>query len=212
MNKRKYNDEERKIRKKISSKKYRDNNKDKRHQYYLDNKDEVNKKRREDHLNNPEKYKRENKRRYKRYKYRSSIYSKKNYLKHKEEFLERSKLQRLKNPKEYTKYLKEYYINHKDSIKNKSSKWKKENRDKVNVQCQKRRSLKRGAEGSFTLEEWENLKKEFNLTCPICFKSEPEIMLTIDHIIPLSKGGSNYITNIQPLCRSCNCSKRDRIN
>ena len=62
--------------------------------------------------------------------------------------------------------------------------------------------------GSFhTFGEWELLRKQYNYTCPCCEKSEPEIKLTRDHIIPLSKGGSNLIENIQPLCLKCNLHK-----
>lgn len=72
------------------------------------------------------------------------------------------------------------------------------------------RARRMGAEGSHTLEEWEEKKKEFNHTCLMCGKAEPEITLTVDHIVPLIGGGTDYINNIQPLCKSCNSIKRDR--
>ncbi|MCR4305479.1 MAG: HNH endonuclease [Candidatus Daviesbacteria bacterium] len=75
----------------------------------------------------------------------------------------------------------------------------------------KRRAIKNNAEGSHTFGEWETLKAQYNWTCPCCHKSEPEIKLTQDHIVPLSKGGSNNIENIQPLCNSCNSKKWTQI-
>jgi len=75
----------------------------------------------------------------------------------------------------------------------------------------KRNREKRNSYGNHTFEQWEELKKKYNYTCLSCNKKEPEIKLTEDHVVPLSKGGSDYIENIQPLCRKCNSKKLTKI-
>lgn len=82
---------------------------------------------------------------------------------------------------------------------------------------------RRNAGGKHTLEQWQNLKKKYNYMCLCCKKCEPEIKLTEDHIIPISKWNNwikeypeikyqcNDIENIQPLCGKCNNKKHDKI-
>lgn len=74
-----------------------------------------------------------------------------------------------------------------------------------------RRERTRGVEGSHTLVQWMKLKERCGYFCLRCKKKEPEIVLTRDHIVPITKGGTNYISNIQPLCRSCNSIKNTKI-
>lgn len=61
--------------------------------------------------------------------------------------------------------------------------------------------------GKYSNSEWETLKRKYNYMCLSCKQQEPKVKLTIDHVIPIAKGGNNSIENIQPLCKSCNCKK-----
>ncbi len=43
--------------------------------------------------------------------------------------------------------------------------------------------------------------------CKICGRSNKEVSLHVDHIKPLSKGGTNDFDNLQTLCKDCNHGK-----
>lgn len=60
----------------------------------------------------------------------------------------------------------------------------------------------------------EHIKKRDNYTCCLCgnsTESEPNLLLEIDHIIPISKGGYTLEDNLQTLCWKCNRTKSNKI-
>lgn len=68
-----------------------------------------------------------------------------------------------------------------------------------------RRARLAEAEGSHTIAEWRALVAEFGGRC--VFPGCESTKVTRDHVVPLSAGGSDFITNIQPLCRQHNSEK-----
>lgn len=80
----------------------------------------------------------------------------------------------------------------------------KNNPERISHLKARRYAREKDAEGSHTLEEWQNLKHKHDNKCVHCGETKK---LTKDHIVPLSKGGTDYINNIQPLCRNCNSKK-----
>ena len=50
--------------------------------------------------------------------------------------------------------------------------------------------------------------KRDSFQCQSCGKTDLETNLNIDHIIPLARGGSNDISNLQTLCQTCNQKKK----
>lgn len=129
------------------------------------------------------------------------------------------KLQRVLNT-DYAKRqrlsMKKWAENNIDLVKDNRKKWRIDNLDYVLFK-NKQRMTKLRTLGNIKYNEWVALVEKHNHTCVYCGISEDElkvkwggkqfIKLTMDHIIPISKGGLNVIENIQPLCISCNTRK-----
>jgi 5-methylcytosine-specific restriction endonuclease McrA len=74
------------------------------------------------------------------------------------------------------------------------------------VGAQRHRAKYLNVEGSYTTKEWLELKQLYGCCCLCCGRHESKLKTPLEqnHVIPLSKGGTNWITNIQPLCEDCN--------
>lgn len=113
----------------------------------------------------------------------------------------------------------EYYAGHKE-VKSASAKhwynknrvkrliqtdaWRKAHKELVLSRAHARRvKLRNGP--TYTVGEWAALLIETGNKCLCCGKTG--ITLSIDHIVPVSKGGTNTIDNLQPLCIICNVKK-----
>lgn len=118
-----------------------------------------------------------------------------------------------KNPERKKSLKKKWHEAHKESENAKARirarAWAAENKDHHNKLNQDRRSREAGAEGSHDFEQWMKIVELTGDICPAC--GNPMKRPTLDHIIPLSWGGTHYLTNVQVLCKKCNSEKGDRF-
>lgn len=70
---------------------------------------------------------------------------------------------------------------------------------------QRRRAREHGARGTFTWSEFLRIARKFDYCCAYC-GVKPE-RLDPDHVVPLSRGGSNSPSNLLPTCAACNSEK-----
>jgi CRISPR/Cas system Type II protein with McrA/HNH and RuvC-like nuclease domain len=64
--------------------------------------------------------------------------------------------------------------------------------------------------------EWDLIREKvrkqvFERDEPVCKSCGSRDMLEVDHIIPISRGGSNQLDNLQILCKTCNIKKGNRL-
>lgn len=121
---------------------------------------------------------------------------------------------------------KKYYEENKDTVAQQHKKYYDENKEKclsrakeyrqtehgsaVVKACRKNYTLrKQNAEGDFSWLELEELLSFFDYRC--AYTGEPlKEGYHLDHVVPLSKGGLNYIWNIVPSCPMANLSKNNK--
>jgi len=127
----------------------------------------------------------------------------------------RRKAYRLKNHKKAKAYEEAYYIKNRKSISVNSKKHYLANIEKFRARDRKYQALKRGN----THEPYTDtyIFERDNWVCGICgqkinkrLKWPNPRSKSIDHIVPISKGGANAPINVQSAHLRCNISKHDR--
>ena len=104
---------------------------------------------------------------------------------------------------------KYYWGNHEASklrAKAANSRYKKSHPE-VGRQGQHRRRARKIGNGVFKIIP-KDLQRLQRTPCQECGTMKK---LTIDHVVPISKGGTHSIGNLQSLCLSCNSSKNNKF-
>lgn len=105
--------------------------------------------------------------------------------------------------------IKEYHAANKETVAATQRAWKQAHPDAVNAIRANRRAREIGAEGSYTDGDVQRLLKLQKCKCAECRKSL-KAGYHVDHIVPLSRFGSNHPANLQLLCQKCNNGKYDK--
>lgn len=128
---------------------------------------------------------------------------------HRNRLIEYIKDWRSKNKDKTKEYGRRNWTEHRDEILKYIRNWHKLNPSKNQVYGNNRRVRKLSNGGTFSSDEWIMLCNKYGNKCLCCERTD--VKLTVDHVIPIVKGGRNSIDNIQPLCKSCNSKKGMKI-
>ena len=102
---------------------------------------------------------------------------------------------------------KNYYEANRDKVFARVAEWNAANPDGQRTRARNYRAKLHAAEGSHTAAEIKALHKAQKGKCVYC-RTSLGASYHADHIVALSKGGSNRIANIQLTCGPCNNRKR----
>jgi len=90
--------------------------------------------------------------------------------------------------------------------------WARDNPEKMRVIVANRRAWVAKAEGTHTAQDIARMLEEQGGFCVACRGDLQQLGYHVDHVHPISKGGSNGPENLQLLCPACNRSKSDKTD
>lgn len=187
-------------------------------QYYRDHRAEVLEKKRQHRIENPELYAERDQQRYlnnpEKEKARWASYRQRNH----DEVLNRTRRWRDQNPDKVKSYTFKYYYDNREREKQKARRQYQKNKPYYIAYAKqataKRRAIIAQADGSFSSADIRGLYAEQEGRCfycgiPIYLELSGDVH--VDHVIPISRGGSNSVDNLVCACASCNLSKKDKL-
>lgn len=117
-----------------------------------------------------------------------------------------------KDPK-YKAQIADWQFRNPDKVKEKHRRWYKANPEKITMlfreRVLRRRTLLYNAKGEYSPEQAKMLLVAQGNACAYCGKKSD---FSLDHKVPLFRGGTNDISNLQWLCRSHNSRKNTRTD
>lgn len=133
-------------------------------------------------------------------------YARRGYQNHKEEHKARGKRWALANPDKKKAMARRWRTKNRVPFAKMVREWRHKNPGRVRLQKFRRKVLETAAAGEFSPEDVMQLLFNQDARCRGCQCDITETF-TIDHDLPLSRGGSNAPENLQLLCLSCNSAK-----
>jgi len=103
-------------------------------------------------------------------------------------------------------YKRRYRQRHSEKMRKRDARYREEHPMVRKAQYSRRRAQERDAKGEFSFGQWKAIKRFYSPDgkCLCCGEAR---RLQVDHVVPLSKGGTNWPGNLQPLCKGCNLRK-----
>jgi 5-methylcytosine-specific restriction endonuclease McrA len=105
-------------------------------------------------------------------------------------------------------YKRRYHAEHRHEERERDRRYYQAHPEKKRAKENNRKARIYGNGGRYTDREWIELCAAYDNRCLCCGE---KTKLTVDHVVPVSKGGRNSIDNIQPLCQSCNSKKGRQV-
>ena len=200
---------------KVCQKQYYQANREQIKRYRQENREQILEKKKQYRQKNREKiaeynkqYRQENREQIKRYRQENheqiAEYNKQYRKENREKIAERQKQYNQENREKIAEQKKQYRQANREKIAEYQKQYFKENRELFKAHNQKRRALEVNAAGNATAAD---IQARFDYHGNRCYYCGCDGKMTIEHRIPLSRGGTHYPANIVPACQSCNFSK-----
>jgi len=107
------------------------------------------------------------------------------------------------NPEKARKASRVWRESNPDRYRETAKKWRVEHQD-----YWRKRVGTVGLTSEFKAEDWNLIQTVFGHRCAYCLRGD--LPLTMDHVLPISRGGRHTPENVVPACKSCNSRKKDR--